>query len=262
MSEPSQVLVERNSGVAVVTINRADKLNALNEQLLAELTQTFVALGKDAAVRVAILTGAGKAFVAGADIAAMSGLSPLEAQSFSRAGHELGYIIEDLPIPVIAAVNGYALGGGLELALCADFIIASQRAKFGQPEVGLGLIPGFGGTQRLPRRIGIARARELIYSGDTIDAEEAARIGLVNRIVAPEELIERATDLASRIASRSTVAVASCKRLLQEGQAAPLRTANELEVNAFAALFGSEDQREGTQAFLERRSPTFAGRRS
>jgi len=256
------LLVERQESLALVTVNRPDKLNALNRQVVSELTRLFDALSaEDGAPRVAILTGAGeKAFVAGADIAEMSTMSPAEAKAFSDAGHALGARIETAPFPVIAAVNGFALGGGCELALACDFIVASERAKFGQPEVNLGLMPGFGGTQRLARRVGLGLARELVYSGDHIGADRAAAIGLVNEVVAPERLLERARELATKIASKAPLAIAASKRVMLRGFDADLATANELEATAFATLFGSADQREGTSAFLEKRKPKFQGR--
>jgi enoyl-CoA hydratase len=255
--------VERTGAVAVVTIQRPDKLNALNAKVVAELTAAFqelIAATGDDAVRAAILTGAGKAFVAGADIAEMSTLTTIEARRFADAGHALGALIESAPFPVIAAVNGFALGGGCELALACDFILAADNAKLGQPEVNLGIIPGFGGTQRLVRRVGAARARELIYTGDMINAEQALAIGLVNTVVPGAELLLRARDVALKIASRGPVAVAAAKRVMLRGESLDMVSACELEVQAFSALFGSEDQKIGMKAFVEKGKAVFVGK--
>jgi enoyl-CoA hydratase len=257
----STVLVERTDAVVTLTLNRPEKLNALNEELLDELVGAIASLSADAGVRCAILTGAGdKAFAAGADIAAMSVLTTHEAKRFADKGHSIGHAMEALHFPIIAAVNGFALGGGCELALACDFIYASDKAKLGQPEVNLGVIPGFGGTQRLARRIGEARARELCMTGDLVAADEALRIGLVNAVVAHAELMPRVHDVAKKIASKGPLAVAAAKRVIARGADVPLSTANELEATAFSALFGSHDQREGMRAFVEKRAAKFEGR--
>jgi enoyl-CoA hydratase len=257
----SVVLVQRDGELVTLTLNRPEKLNALNEELLRELAGAVTELARDASVRCAILTGAGdKAFAAGADIAAMSELTPTQAKHFAEVGHGIGSAIEQLAFPVIAAVNGFALGGGCELALACDFIYASDKAKLGQPEVNLGVIPGFGGTQRLARRVGEARARELCMTGDTLTAEEALRVGLVNAVVPHAELLPRVRDVAKKIASKGPLAIAAAKRVIARGADVPLPTANELEATAFAALFGSHDQREGMKAFLEKRPAKFEGR--
>lgn len=257
----SVVLVQRDGDLVTLTLNRPEKLNALNEELLRELARAVDDLAHDAGVRCAILTGAGdKAFAAGADIAAMSELSPTQAKHFAEGGHRIGSAIEALAFPVIAAVNGFALGGGCELALACDFIYASDRAKLGQPEVNLGVIPGFGGTQRLARRVGEARARELCMTGDTLTAEDALRVGLVNAVVPHAELLPRVREVAKKIASKGPLAIAAAKRVIARGADVPLPTANELEATAFAALFGSHDQREGMKAFLEKRAAKFEGR--
>jgi enoyl-CoA hydratase len=256
------VTIERAGATATVTINRPDKLNALNARVVAELTRAFqdLAAAEDP-VRAAILTGAGnKAFVAGADIAEMATMSTMEARRFADAGHALGALLESLPFPVIAAVNGFALGGGCELALACDFIYAADTAKLGQPEVNLGIIPGFGGTQRLMRRVGAGHARELIYTGDMISAERALAIGLVNAVFPAGELLLKARDAALKIASRGPLAVGACKRVMLRGEALDLPAACELETQAFAALFGSEDQRAGMKAFLEKGKAAFTGK--
>jgi enoyl-CoA hydratase len=257
----STVLVDRDAHVVTLTINRPDKLNALNEELLSELSRVLRDLGRDAAVRCAILTGSGdKAFAAGADIAAMSTMGAVQAKLFAELGHRVGRALESAHFPVIAAVNGFALGGGCELALACDFIYASEKAKLGQPEVNLGVLPGFGGTQLLSRRVGTARAREICMTGDMIGAEEALRIGIVNAVVPSAELLPRVREVAAKIASKGPLAVAGIKRVVVRGADVPLLTANELESTAFAALFGTYDQREGMQAFLEKRAPKFEGR--
>jgi len=257
----STILVDRDDHVVTITLNRPDKLNALNDELLGELARTVRELMRDASVRCAILTGAGdKAFAAGADIAAMQSMTAVQAKLFAELGHRVGHALEATHFPVIAAVNGFALGGGCELALACDFIYASEQAKLGQPEVNLGVLPGFGGTQLLARRVGAARARELCMTGDMVGAEEALRIGLVNAVVPHAELLPRVRAVAAKIASKGPLAVAGIKRVVVRGADVPLPTANELEATAFAALFGTYDQREGMMAFLEKRTPRFEGR--
>ena len=258
------VLVAREGDVATVTINRPDKRNALSAKVIAELTHAFhhlrFAKGEDA-VRAVILTGAGdRAFVAGADISAMSVMSAPEGYAFSEAGHRLGYQIEMAPFAVLAAVNGFALGGGCELMLACDLAYASESAQLGQPEVSLGVIPGFGGTQRLTRRVGIAKARELVFTGDLVSAAEAKRIGLVNDVFPPEDLLPKVRAIAAKIATKGPLAVASAKRVMLRGADLELASAHELEAQAFGVLFGSEDQREGMAAFLEKRAAKFSGK--
>jgi enoyl-CoA hydratase len=259
--EYQNVLVETAGPLVTVTVNRPKVLNALDEVTVGELTHAFVALGKDPGVRCVIVTGTGgKAFVAGADIAAMSGLTPEQAGAFAEGGHRLTVLMETLPAPVIAAVNGFALGGGLELALACDFAIASSNARLGLPEVGLGVIPGFGGTQRLVRRIGIARARELIYTGNLVTAQQALGMGLVSAVTEAADLLPAARALAETIASRAPLAVAAAKRATGEGADQPLDEALGLERELFAALFASADQKEGMRAFLEKRPVRWQGR--
>jgi enoyl-CoA hydratase len=258
------LLLSEKDLVATLTINRPSKLNALNAQVLSELTQAFQALESappELRVRAAILTGVGeKAFVAGADIAEMAGSSAAQGYAFSAAGHRLGRLMEDVSFPIIAAVNGFALGGGCELALCADYIFAAEHAKFGQPETNLGLLPGFGGTQRLSRRVGLGRARELIYAGEPISAAEALRIGLVNRVLPAAELMVQTEQHAQRIAGQAPLAVAAAKRALNRGFNADLATACELEATAFGALFASEDAQHGLTAFLAKQRATYQAR--
>ncbi len=264
MSDLEFVKVERDGRVATVTINRPDKLNALSTKVVRDLMMAFHQLvfpSDGDRPWAVILTGAGdKAFVAGADIAEMSAMNAAEAKGFADAGHRLGALMESAPFVVISAVNGFALGGGTELALCGDFIYASEKARFGQPEVKLGVIPGFGGTQRLARRVGLGMARELVYTGRMIDAAEALRIGLANRVVAPGELMAKVREVANEIAARGPVAVAAAKRCMLRGYDQDLVNANELEAAEFAVLFGTEDQSEGMKAFLEKREPSFQGR--
>jgi enoyl-CoA hydratase len=261
MSTYQTLELARDGAVATLTLNRPDKLNALNEPLLRELSGALEELDRDASVSVLILTGAGeKAFAAGADISAMSEMTTARAKAFAELGHAIGARIEAAHFPVIGAVNGFALGGGCEIALACDFLYASDKAKLGQPEVNLGVIPGFGGTQRLARRIGIGRARELCYTGDMIGAEEALRIGLVNAVVPHAELMPRVREVAKKIASKGPIAIAQCKRVLLRGEGLTLAAACELEAQAFAVLFGTGDQREGMKAFLEKRPAKFEGR--
>lgn len=257
--------IEDRGSARIIRINRPKALNALNPTVIAELGRELgevadqLARG-DWSTRGLILTGGGdKAFVAGADIASMAEMSPTQAASFAKAGHSVGDAIASLSIPVIAAVNGFALGGGCELALACDFIIAGARAKFGQPEVKLGVIPGFGGTQRMLRRIGIARALELCMTGDMIDANEAVRIGLANRVV-ETELLDACVGLIETMAKMGPLAVAAAKRVIHRGAELPLTDANRLEVESFAALFSTADQREGMRAFLDKRAPQYTGK--
>lgn len=232
-------------------------MNALNNQVLDELQRAFCEVEQNRDIRVVILTGEGKAFVAGADIVEMSKMNPVEAREFAIKGHGVMNAVENLKVPVIAAVNGFALGGGCELSMACDFRIASDKAKFGQPEVGLGLIPGFCGTQRLARLVGKGMAKYLIYSAGMIDAAEALRIGLVEKVVAPEELLPECEKIAGTIASKAPIAVAVAKDCINNGFNADMKTASQYEVNAFGISFASEDFREGTSAFIEKRKASF-----
>jgi enoyl-CoA hydratase len=251
MTTHPSLLVTVDGAIARVTINRPDKLNALNGTVIAELTAAFHALEADAQVRVAILSGAGdRAFAAGADIAEMAAMTPEQARAFASAGHALGERIESLRFPVLAQVQGFALGGGCELAMACDLIYAGEKAKFGQPEVGLGVIPGFGGTQRLERRVGVGKCRELVYRGHTLDAKTAEQIGLVDGVFPVETLAEEVGKIAAGIAAQAPLAVAQAKRVIRAGQDVPLAVANQLEIQGFAVCFGSEDQKSGMQAFL------------
>lgn len=254
------LLVEISDGTAIVTVNRPKALNALNEQTLRELQNAFCAFAENNAVEVVIITGSGeKAFVAGADISAMHPMSALEARHFARLGHDLMRSIETCPKPVIAAVNGFALGGGCELALACDIRLASENARFGQPEVNLGVIPGFGGTQRLARLVGKGLAMELVFTGDMVGAAEAHRIGLVNKVVAQADLLETAKTLAAKINSKGPLAIRLAKEAIRNGLEMDLDKANRYEAELFGLCFASSDQKEGMQAFLEKRPAKFTG---
>lgn len=254
------VLWEVTDGVGTLTINRPKQLNALDRKTLEEIG-AVVDGALAAGAQALVITGAGeKAFVAGADIAAMSRLAGAEAQAFAALGHRTMAALEALPIATIAAVNGFALGGGCELAMACDLIYASEKARFGQPEVNLGLVPGFGGTQRLSRRVGPMRAQELILSGEPVDAATAKAIGLALEVLPPERLLEHARAKARTIASRGPRAVALAKRLIQQGLDRPLPVALELERDAFAGLLEAPEAREGMAAFLEKRPARFPAR--
>lgn len=260
MADYETLLIEDRGPVRIITVNRPEVLNALNERVVSELFSCLEGLAGDAPgdIRGVIVTGAGaKAFVAGADIAAMADMGESDAMTFASAGHAVGDLIASLPVPVMAAVNGFALGGGCELALACDFIYASAKARFGQPEVKLGVIPGFGGTQRLLRRVGLARAMELCMSGEMIDANRAFELGLVNKVVEPDVLLDVAVKTMETIATMGPLAVAGVKRVMHQGAERPLEAANQLEVEAFAALFQTEDQTEGMRAFLDKRPAKF-----
>jgi enoyl-CoA hydratase len=256
------VLFEVADGVATLTINRPKALNALDEKTLREIAQVVAdAAARPAEVRALVVTGGGeKAFVAGADIAAMSKLGPAEAREFAALGHRTLNALEALPVVTIAAVNGFALGGGCELAMACDLIYASERARFGQPEVNLGLIPGFGGTQRLIRRVGLMQAKEMVFSGEVDDAATAHAIGLCLAVLPPEQLLEHARAKARVIASRGPAAVAAAKRVMQLGADQLLAQALDAERLAFAGLFGTAETREGMGAFLEKRPARFPTR--
>jgi enoyl-CoA hydratase len=258
--EYTNLLVEVEQELATVTINRPKALNALNRETLLELQQAFSALEQDAVVKVIILTGAGeKAFVAGADISAIQALDVLQARSLALLGQTVLSAIENLDKPVIAAVNGFALGGGCELAMACDIRLAGEKARFGLPEVSLGVIPGFAGTQRLARLIGKGRGKELVFTGDMIDAQEAWRLGLVNKVLPQEELLAAARKMAHKIASRGQIAVRLSKEAINEGLEMDLDRASAFEADQFALCFTSADQKEGMQAFLEKRPADFKG---
>ncbi len=248
---------EVKEGIGTITINRPDVLNALNMQVLAEMLSAIVSAASDAEVKVVVVTGAGRSFIAGADIAQMSEFGTQDGLRFGDLGHAMLMALETMDKPAIAAVNGFALGGGTEVSLGCDFIYASTKAKFGQPEVSLGIIPGFGGTQRLARTVGMNKARELIYTGEIIDAQEAVRIGLVAEVFEPDELMDKVREKANLLMSNGPLAIAAAKRVMNKGVDLPLDSALELEKQAFSALFGTEDQTEGMAAFVAKRKAVF-----
>lgn len=262
MADYATLRLERGGACPTLFIHRPDKLNALNPEVLGELDRAVAELAEasDPKVRALVLSGSGdRAFVAGADIEAMRSMSVVEAYAFSTAGHRVAQRLETAPFPVIAAVEGFALGGGCELALCADFIVAGRGAKFGQPEVKLGLIPGFGGTARLVRRVGVARARQLVFTGALLGAEEALALGLVNEVVEAGGALERAGAIAAQIAERAPLAVAAAKRVLRSAAEVDIDAACALEAASFAALFATHDTHEGLEAFVAKRKPEFEG---
>lgn len=255
------LMIANDDAVRTVTLHRPDKLNALNREVIAELREAFAEIAADDNVRAAILTGSGeKAFVAGADIAEMSHLSPLQLRDFSRHGQALMQSIEGLGKPVIAAINGFALGGGFELAMACHLRLAAETARIGQPEVKLGLIPGFGGTQRLPRLAGRGAALELCLTGEPIDAARAYQLGLVHRVMPLAELSEQAATLAAKLAALAPQALRGVIDAIVVGSECALDQGLDYETQLFAVLAGSDDMREGTSAFLEKRKPVFTGR--
>lgn len=255
--ELKNLLVEKNEGICTIKINNPQSLNALNAEVLSELEIAIDQVEKDEEVKVVVLTGVGKAFVAGADIAYMNKLNPEQAKKFSEDGSRVFRKIETLNKVVIAAVNGFALGGGCELSMACDIRIASVKAKFGQPEVGLGITPGFSGTQRLARLVGAGRAKELIFTGGHIGAEEAYRIGLVNKVTEIENLMEETYKLAVKIKSNSGIALRYAKESINRGTETDIETGIAYESNIFGLCFASEDQKEGMTAFLEKKHPKF-----
>ncbi|MDC7788136.1 enoyl-CoA hydratase-related protein [Rhodoplanes sp. TEM] len=261
MNTYENLLVEHRDGIAIVTIDRPKALNALNAATLAELSKVVGTLAEDTSVQVVIFTGRGeKAFVAGADITEMQAMSATEARNWGKFGQKVFAAIEALPQPVIAAVNGFALGGGCELAMACDIRIAAENARFGQPESSLGITPGFGGSQRLPRLVGTGRAKELLFTADVIDAAEAFRIGLVNKVVPVGRALEEALAMAGKIASRSPVAVGYCKAAANEGMNVDLGSAIAYEAELFGLCFAAPDQKEGMTAFVEKRKPVYGTR--
>lgn len=258
MTQPVNLAVE--NGIGVVTIDRQEALNALNDAVLAGLEVAFLALGRDPSVRAVILTGAGKAFVAGADIKAIATFSPVEARSFAHRGQRIFQLIEDHPHPVIAAINGFVLGGGCELAMACDIRIASDRAKAGQPEVSLGVLPGFGGTQRLARIIGRSSAKYLLFTGEVITAARALELGLFNEVTTPENLMPRCMEIARTIAAKASVAVTYCKEAVNTGSDGTIGQGLSLEAELFSKAFGTADQKEGMAAFIEKRPAQFLGK--
>ncbi|MCZ6759718.1 MAG: enoyl-CoA hydratase-related protein [Gemmatimonadetes bacterium] len=259
MAEAVNVLVDKGDAIATLTINRPDKLNALNEPTRRELIAAFEDLKDDDEIRVAVLTGAGKAFIAGADITEFEGRSPVD-QYRAMSSPTVFEAADAFPKPIIAAINGFCLGGGCEIAMACDIRIASDKAKLGQPEVNLGIIPGGGGTQRLPRLVGLGTALKLMYTGDMINADEALRIGLVDEVVPADELMARVRELAASIAQKSPVALQLIKEAARASVRAPLDEGLRHEKTLFGLAFSSEDKAEGVAAFLEKRTPEFKGR--
>jgi len=256
------IIFEKSDRIATITLNRPEKLNALSPQLVGELYDALSDADSDESVRVIILTGGDSVFAAGADLGAMDTAAPDVVQTFKQrfsTGNPFDYI-EQIGKPVIAAIAGYALGGGCELAMCCDFRIAADNAKFGQPEIRVGLIPGAGGTQRLPRLIGMTKAKELIMLGNTIDANKAEQLGLVNTVVPTENLLDEANKLAAKLIDRPPVGLRLAKMVMNMGADRDLPAALALERQAFAMLFATEDQKEGVRAFTEKRKPEFKGR--
>ena len=250
----TNILLEKKGSIAVATINRPKALNALNSQVLEDLNELLDLVNADEEIRALVLTGSGeKAFVAGADIGEMSTLTKAEGEAFGKKGNDVFRKLETFPIPVIAAVNGFALGGGCEISMSCDIRICSENAVFGQPEVGLGITPGFGGTQRLARIVGTGKAKEMIYGARNIKAEEAYRIGLVNNVYPAEELMPAAKKLASTIARNAPIAVRNCKRAINEGIQVDMDQAIVIEEKLFGSCFETCDQKEGMNAFLEKR---------
>lgn len=255
--EYKNIIFEVKEGIGYVTMNRPKALNALNTEVLTELDHVFREIDKNEEVQVAIVTGAGRSFIAGADIAQMSELNGTEGRDMTIQGQLVMELIESINKPVIAAINGFALGGGNELAMACDVRIASEKAKFGQPEVNLGIIPGYGGTQRLPRLVGKGMAKKLIYSGEMIDAQEAYRIGLVQEVVPEEELMTAAEKLAKTIMEKAPIAIKMAKVAINNGLNTDLKTGVQFEAEAYTSTFVSEDRVEGMKAFVEKRPAAF-----
>jgi enoyl-CoA hydratase len=254
------LIIKVEDSIGFLTVNRPAALNALNTAVLNELYKALQDIETDENIRVLVITGAGeKSFVAGADITELATLNALQGKYFVANGHRTMSALQKLPIPVIAAVNGFALGGGLELALACDFIYASEKAKFGLPEITLGLIPGFGGTQRLARIIGKNMAKELIFTGKMISADEAFQLGFVNKVIPSDQLMGEVVHTAKTIAAKGKVSLNAAKQAINQGLNVDLETACGIEIDAFGLCFASEDAREGTQAFLEKRKPQFKG---
>lgn len=259
--EFKNTLYEKRDGIATITINRPEAMNAMNEETITEILSRLEDAEKDENVRVIVITGAGeKAFCAGLDLKPMRDINVIKAVEMSRRGQKLTLAIEEVGKPVIAAINGYALGGGLELAMACDIRIASEKARIGQPEVNVGLIPGWGGTQRLPRLVGKGIAKELIFTGKMIDAQTAERIGLINKVVPPEKLMSAVEELAKVIMSKPPIAIKLAKELINSSIETDQRTGLVHEAEAFGILSSTEDYREGVSAFIEKRKPEYKGK--
>jgi enoyl-CoA hydratase len=252
------IIVETDGNLGILKINRPEVLNAVNIETILEIERAMIDFQEDKNVAVVIITGEGKSFVSGSDIVRLSEMDSLQAREYSRIGQRVLSYIENMEKPVIAAVNGYALGSGCELAMACDLRIASDKAKFGQPEVKLGLIPGHAGTQRLARLVGVGKAKELIYTGDIIDAQEAERIGLVNMVVLSDKLLEEVKKFAEKIAGSGPTAVRIAKTVINRGIDTNLKTGNSYEMEAFSILFSTDEAKEGMKAFLEKRRPKWS----
>lgn len=251
------VLLKKENNIGILSINRPDELNSLNSAVLSELNMVIDEISIDDDIHVLIITGEGRAFVAGADIGEMKNKNSMEAREFADKGLSVFRKIELMEKPVIAAINGFALGGGCELAMCCDIRIASDKAKFGQPEVGLGITPGFGGTQRLARLVGLGNAKELIFTGDIIKADEALRIGLVNKVVDSSELMDKVKEVAEKIASKGQLAIRFAKTAINRGVETDLATGMVIERELFSLCFATKDQKEAMAAFLEKREANY-----
>jgi enoyl-CoA hydratase len=251
------ILYNYDAGIATITFNRPDKLNALNQEMLAEFQDALDQVRQNPEIRVLLLTGAGRAFIAGADISEFLQFGPLEARHFAASAHDLGFALAALEIPVIACVNGFALGGGLEMAMACDFIYAADTARLGQPEINLGIIPGFGGTQRLSRLVGKATAKEMILTGRMVDASEAKTLGLVAQVFSADNFMAECQKVARALAAKGRVSLRAAKQAIDRGFDLDLRNACLQEVDAFALCFATPDAHEGARAFLEKRPPNF-----
>ncbi len=251
------ILFDVDAGVATITFNRPEKLNALNHQMLSEFAAALEQVKQDRGIRVLLLTGAGRAFIAGADISRFLEFNPLAAREFAASAHEIGFAMEALPIPVVACVNGFALGGGLEMAMACDFIYAADTARFGQPEINLGIMPGFGGSQRLARLIGKGSAKEMCLTGRLVDAAEAKAMGLAARVFPAATFMEECRKVAGELAVKGRVSLKLTKETIDRGFDMDLKSGCALEVDAFALCFASPDAHEGARAFLEKRPPKF-----
>lgn len=260
MKNYKNLLFENHEGIGILTLNRPEALNSLNVETVLELSEAFCEVGKNPSIKVLIITGAERAFVAGADIKEMLPMSAAKGQAWCQMAQGIFNMLENLPQTVIAAINGFALGGGCELAMACDIRIASDKAKFGQPEVSLGIIPGFAGTQRLPRLVGKGIAKELIFTGDIIDAQEAWRIGLINKVTTAEELMPTALTMAKKIMSRGLYAVQMAKASIHHGLNTDLTTGSVFEAALFGVTCATEDKKEGMTAFIEKRKPVFSGK--
>lgn len=257
----NNLLLEKENGICILYMNRPKALNAINEETLLELEQAIKMIAVDDEIKAIILTGAGdKAFVAGADIKYMSTMDTIQSRNFAKLGQRVFRSLELMEKPVIAAINGFALGGGCELAMSADIRLASEKAKFGQPEVNLGVIPGYRGTQRLPRLVGEGRAKELIYTGSTIKAEEAYRIGLVNHVYPADQLMDEAKKLANKIMANAPKAISYSKTAIDRGMQVDIETGATIESDLFGLCFATADQKNGMQAFMNKEKPVFTGK--